>query len=298
MVWVNKMKLSIKDICDFCGVKGNIEGEIATFTAKLSQGEKHLEVYFPWAVKVDFKDVLIDDNASITPVKRDKNILCYNAAVSADSKDNFAVLPIGDSVYYTLDGGKTFQKSKGFSDEVKKTLHHSWTENKVLTSDKNDGNIFYLLAADGFYKSTDRAKSFKKMSSELILTKDAPWRANVESIEGFEGELWVSTVFGVWYSSDFGESFKKIEGLHKGRVSIGKGKTPNSYVLWFNGSLEESHRSIYYSEDKGESFIKVVDSPFIKAKTFSVYGDINRYLRAYIPTSGLGWKYIDVLADK
>ena len=29
MVWVNKMKLSIKDICDFCGVKGNIEGEIA-----------------------------------------------------------------------------------------------------------------------------------------------------------------------------------------------------------------------------------------------------------------------------
>jgi photosystem II stability/assembly factor-like uncharacterized protein len=228
----------------------------------------------------------------------DKNILCYNAAVSADSKDNFAVLPIGDSVYYTLDGGKTFQKSKGFSDEVKKTLHHSWTENKVLTSDKNDGNIFYLLAADGFYKSTDRAKSFKKMSSELILTKDAPWRANVESIEGFEGELWVSTVFGVWYSSDFGESFKKIEGLHKGRVSIGKGKTPNSYVLWFNGSLEESDRSIYYSEDKGESFIKVVDSPFIKAKTFSVYGDINRYLRAYIPTSGLGWKYIDVLADK
>lgn len=60
----------------------NIEGEIATFTAKLSPGEKHLEVYFPWAVKVDFKDVLIDDNASITPVKRDKNILCYGDSIT------------------------------------------------------------------------------------------------------------------------------------------------------------------------------------------------------------------------
>ncbi len=60
----------------------NIDGEITTCTAKLSNGEKHVEVYFPWAVAVEFKDVLLDDNSTITPVKRNKNILCYGDSIT------------------------------------------------------------------------------------------------------------------------------------------------------------------------------------------------------------------------
>lgn len=60
----------------------NIDGEVATFNVKLSSNEKHVEIYFPWAVKVDFKDVCIDDGATLTPKNRDKNILCYGDSIT------------------------------------------------------------------------------------------------------------------------------------------------------------------------------------------------------------------------
>lgn len=228
----------------------------------------------------------------------DKDILCYNAAVSADDKCHFAVLPIKDSVYYTFDGGKTWEKSKGLPETTNKTLVHSWTAHKILASDKNEGSIFYLLTQDGFFKSTDGAKSFKRINCELYLPNDQPWRANVESTEGFPGEIWVSTTSGVWYSKDYGETFERLEGLHCGRISVGKGKTDGSYVIWFNGHIDDRKRAIYYSEDKGKTFVKTIDSPFIQAKTDSVYADVNRYMRAYVPTKGLGWKYIDLSLDE
>ena len=60
----------------------NIDGEMVTETVKLSLGEKHIEVYFPWAVKVDFKDVVIDDGATLIPKERDKKILCYGDSIT------------------------------------------------------------------------------------------------------------------------------------------------------------------------------------------------------------------------
>ena len=94
----------------------NIEGEIATFLAKLSSGEKHVEVYFPWAVKVDFKDVLLDDNATISPVKREKNILCYGDSITHGydaiypslSYSSKLAKKLNADIYNKAIGGETF----------------------------------------------------------------------------------------------------------------------------------------------------------------------------------------------
>jgi hypothetical protein len=226
----------------------------------------------------------------------DKKNLCYTAAVNSGDKDNISVISIRDTVRTTTDGGKTWFIPEGIPESVKKVIPHSWIGSRTLVSDKNKKDVFYLLTPDGFYKSEDGARSFKK-TSDIKLPKHS-WSAYIETIEGFDGEVWVSGYEGVWYSADFGETFEQLEHLRGGSLSIGKGKTDDSYVLWYLGFIGDHKKAIYYSEDRGKTLTKVIDLPVARSKLERVFGDANRYLRAYISTSGLGWKYIDIIEDR
>jgi hypothetical protein len=64
------------------------------------------------------------------------------------------------------------------------------------------------------------------------------------------------------------------------------------------GFIGDHKKAIYYSEDRGKTLTKVIDLPVVRSKLERVFGDANRYLRAYISTSGLGWKYIDIIEDR
>ncbi|MBQ5320971.1 MAG: hypothetical protein J6K88_02740 [Oscillospiraceae bacterium] len=226
----------------------------------------------------------------------DKKNLCYTAAVNSGDKDNISVISIRDTVRTTTDGGKTWFIPEGLPESVKKIIPHSWIGSRTLVSDKNKKDVFYLLSPEGFYKSEDGARSFKKTSD--IKLPEQSWSAYIETIEGFEGEVWVSGSEGVWHSDDFGETFEQLEHLRAGSLSIGKGKTDDSYVVWYLGYIGDQKRALYYSEDKGKTLTKVIDIPVVQGKISRVFGDANRYLRAYMSTSGLGWKYIDIAEDR
>ena len=226
----------------------------------------------------------------------DKNIFCYTAAVNSADKDNISVISIRNTVRTTTDGGKTWTIPEGIPESITKNVPHSWIGNRTLVSDKNKKDVFYLLTPDGFYKSEDKAQSFRKTSD--IKTPHHAWGAYVETTEGFPGEVWISGKEGVWHSTDFGETFEQLLHLRAGSVSIGKGKTDDTYVLWYLGFIGDSKRCLYYSEDKGKTLKLACDLPLLNAESDRVYGDLNRYLRAYITTSGLGWKYIDVVEDR
>lgn len=226
----------------------------------------------------------------------DKKNLCYTAAVNASLEKNIAVLSIRDTLRVTLDGGESWFIPEGIPEDLNKIIPHSWIGNRCIVSDKNKGGVFYLLAPDGFYKSEDNGKSFRKTAD--VRVPEQKWSAYIETTEGFPGEVWISGKEGVWHSTDFGETFEQLEHLRAGSISIGKGKTDDSYVVWYLGFIGDQKKALYYSEDKGKTFKVVCDLPLLQGKSDRVFGDANRYLRAYISTGGLGWKYIDVVEDR
>jgi lysophospholipase L1-like esterase len=48
----------------------------------LGEGEKEVRVYFPWSVKTVLKEFVLDDGASIAPVKPSKQLLCFGDSIS------------------------------------------------------------------------------------------------------------------------------------------------------------------------------------------------------------------------
>ncbi len=48
----------------------------------LGAGEKEVRIYFPWSVKVTLKELSLDDDAFIEPVKPAKKILCFGDSIT------------------------------------------------------------------------------------------------------------------------------------------------------------------------------------------------------------------------
>ncbi|MBQ5321374.1 MAG: hypothetical protein J6K88_04900, partial [Oscillospiraceae bacterium] len=232
-----------------------------------------------------------------------KSLAIYpgDAAVSATDTNKLVIttLALGDGskVLYSADKGATWQEATGSPTDI--MPNNVWHGSSPLESDKNKGNIFYVLASDGFYRSEDYGATWKCTSTvpKLQQNSDGSYvknALNVITYENCPGEVWVSSAAGVWYSEDYGDNFVQIEGLTNGSIALGKGKTDGSYVLYFNGILEDNDKAIYYSEDKGESFVRITDyNKYSLAKEGKLGASRNTYGRVYIGTSGLGWKYLD-----
>jgi hypothetical protein len=228
-----------------------------------------------------------------------------DAAVSAADTNKLviATLALGDGskILYSTDKGTTWTEATGAPTGL--FAGDMWHGSSPLESDKNKGNIFYALASDGFYRSEDYGATWECTSTVPKLQQNSDGAyvkklLNVVTYENCPGDVWVSSAAGVWYSNDFGDNFVQIEGLTNGSISLGKGRTDGSYVLYFNGILEDNNKAIYYSEDKGESFVRITDyNKYSLAKEGKLGASRNTYGRVYIGTSGLGWKYLDAPLD-
>ena len=51
-------------------------------TFSLAEGEKEVEIYFPWSVKAIVKEIALDDGAGIIPVKPEKKLLCFGDSIT------------------------------------------------------------------------------------------------------------------------------------------------------------------------------------------------------------------------
>ena len=56
---------------------GDYEGSFS-----LGEGEKTVTVFLPWSVGTAFREVTLDDGATLTPVKRDKTLLVYGDSIT------------------------------------------------------------------------------------------------------------------------------------------------------------------------------------------------------------------------
>lgn len=64
----------------------------------LSDGEKHIELYFPWSVGVNIKDIVLDDNSYIKPVNRNGNILFYGDSITQGYDAHYPSLSYSNQV--------------------------------------------------------------------------------------------------------------------------------------------------------------------------------------------------------
>ena len=117
--------------------KEQLDDEIETKTIKFSKGKKHIEIYFPWSAVSEFKDVVLDDNCTIIPKKREKTILCY-----------------GDSITHGYDA---IYPSLSYSSQIAKKLNADIVNKAIggevyfpeLASAKNDTPYDYITIAYG-----------------------------------------------------------------------------------------------------------------------------------------------------
>ena len=81
-VFVNGEKIDdIKNLCEseLSGDYTAAQFPFGNFSKKfhLGTGEKEVLIYFPWSVKATIKELIIDDNSFIKPVKPSKKILVF-----------------------------------------------------------------------------------------------------------------------------------------------------------------------------------------------------------------------------
>ena len=67
------------DEASIAGKQATFDGKLGEFSKSfdLPQGMNTITVIFPWTVKTVIKEVEIDDNAALVPVKRKNKILCF-----------------------------------------------------------------------------------------------------------------------------------------------------------------------------------------------------------------------------
>lgn len=221
-----------------------------------------------------------------------------NVAVSSDTTSILVMATLDGTVLYSYNRGRSWT----FADDAPSLFlpGNVWHGSSPLESDKNKGNIFYLMSPDGLYRSENWGKNWTLVSEvpEMGIRETG---INVQTIEGSPGEIWIKTSKGIYYSADYGNTVVKLEGLRAGRntsqgmaFSVGAGKTEGSYTIYFQGVIGTNEYAIYYSEDKGKTWIKSTNyEDYTLAKLGKLVGSYNQYGRVYLASSGMGWSYID-----
>lgn len=222
-----------------------------------------------------------------------------DVAVSADTTSIMVMATLDGTVLYSYNRGRSWT----FADDAPSFFlpSHVWHGSSPLESDKNKGNIFYLMSPDGLYRSENWGKNWT-LVSEVPEMEIRETGVNVQTIPGCPGELWIKTSKGIYYSSDYGNTVVKLEGLRQGRnaaamgmsFSVGAGKTEGTYTIYFQGLIGTNEYAIYYSEDKGKTWIKSTNyEDYTMAKLGKLVGSWNQYGRIYLGSSGTGWSYLD-----
>lgn len=184
----------------------------------------------------------------------------------------------------------------------------TWTAPKGLTfqtgnisSDKVQPKTFYAIEDGTFYVSTDGGLSYK---SNPASKTGLPAGSGATPVVNFgkAGEIWLPLgKDGLYHSTDFGSSFKKIgpSGLVANLVTVGKAAPGQSNPAIFiygkaSTSGDLSAVNVYRSDDAGSSWVAVTDKAHQYGGAVLIQGDPRVYGRVYMGYFGRGIIYADL----
>ncbi|MFZ6029200.1 MAG: xyloglucanase [Chloroflexota bacterium] len=208
-----------------------------------------------------------------------------NVAVAADGGSIVWAPGNGVTVSYSTDFGDNWSASAGISASA------------VVESDRVDPAVFYAYHSGNFYRSVDGGATF----SETI---HAGWpvtaSVNFKAVPGIEGDVWLAggnedTVYGLWHSTDGGESFARLANVEEAdAVGFGAPAPGETYLAIYISAQVDGVRGIYRSDDAGATWVRINDDRHQYAWTgASITGDPRLYGRVYLSTNGRGIIYGD-----
>ncbi|NLG84811.1 MAG: xyloglucanase [Firmicutes bacterium] len=188
--------------------------------------------------------------------------------------------PEGAPVCYTKDNGKTWINSKGIP------------KGAVVESDRVNPKKFYGFSEGKFYVSIDGGATFRQTAATGL----PPSSVKFKAVPGIEGDIWLaggtseSGIYGLWHSTDSGESFTRLANVQEADcVGFGKAAPGQNYVTIYISARIDGVRGIYRSDDAGKIWIRINDDQHQYAWTgAAITGDSRVYGRVYIATNGRG----------
>jgi len=210
-----------------------------------------------------------------------------NVAVSADG--GAIVWSPEITVVYSLDNGNSWSPSVGLPPSAR------------VEADRVHPATFYAYANGSFYRSDDSGASFV-----AVIVSGWPITATMKfkAVPGIEGDIWMAggnedTVYGLWRSTDGGNSFTRIAAVEEADVvGFGAPVPGRDYVAVYISGQVDGVRGIYRSADMGVSWVRINDDQHQYAWTgAAITGDPRIYGRVYISTNGRGIIYGDPLVS-
>jgi photosystem II stability/assembly factor-like uncharacterized protein len=200
-------------------------------------------------------------------------------AVSADGSQVLWA-PGGAAVSRTADGGQTWTAVAGLP------------AGASLRADRVDPSLFYAFSGGVFYRSTDGGRSFAATGAAGL-----PGTGNVrfKAVPGRRGDVWFAGgkaggVYGLWRSTDAGDSFVRLPGVDEGDVvGFGMAAPGSSYPAVYTSARIRGVRGLFRSDDAGRHWVRINDDRHQYGWTGSTLtGDPRVHGRVYVGTNGRG----------
>lgn len=220
-----------------------------------------------------------------------------NVAVSATNPDHIVWQPTNDQPpYYTKDRGKTWNKIDFFEQKnIGGGAHtHLWNRQQALAADSVQGDTFYIYHHHQGYllRSNNGGETWEIANQSL---PGGIWDgANVKTIPGIAGEVWVSLKEkGLYRSSNFGQDFSRLPNVEEAQVlTFGKAAPGVNHPTVFIQGRVKGEMGIFRSSDWGQTWVKIADHPMGSfASPMVIVGDLNNFGRVFLGTGENGFMY-------
>lgn len=194
--------------------------------------------------------------------------------------------PSGASVSYSKDNGNSWTACTGIPRGAK------------VASDRENPKKFYGFLNGKFYLSSDGGKTFTQTEAVELPTTGS---GNFKAMPGKEGDIWLAGGsenegnYGLWHSTDSGNSFTKLENVEEADIiGFGMAAPGQSYMALYTSAQINGVRGIFRSDDAGKTWIRINDDKHQYGCTdTSITGDPRIYGRVYVATNGRGIVYGD-----
>jgi len=196
--------------------------------------------------------------------------------------------PSGQGIFFSSDHGNSWTPSTGVPAGAR------------VGADRVDSSKYYAFANGVFYISTDAGVTF--LASPASNLPPAGTSGYFKAVPGLTGDIWLaggstaSGVYGLWHSTDSGQSFRKLPQVDAAdNIGFGKAAPHQRYVALYSSAQVRGVRGIYRSDDAGHSWVRINDNLHQYGMTSeAITGDPRVFGRVYFSTNGRAIIYGDI----
>lgn len=187
-------------------------------------------------------------------------------------------------VYYSTDIGRNWTKSIGIPKGAK------------VEADRMNPHLFYATVGGKFYVSRNGGAYFTVTQASGLPGANSEDSVNFKAMTGIEGDIWLaggseaSGMYGLWHSTDQGNSFTRLSNVEQADViGFGKAAPGKKYMALYVVAKIDGVRGVFRSDDAGVSWIRINDDQHQYARiNMTITGDPRAYGRVYLGTNGRG----------